>query len=212
MIKPIIFSQNIADQNSYLYAYKNEAFVVDPGFNGEAILGRIAEKGFHLSYVLITHAHYDHLRDVKILQEKHEFTLIIHEMDYPGLFETGLNYAKSFNGSFQLKPTQVVRKVKDEDEIIFGASKIRVIHTPGHTVGGACFLFDQMLFSGDTLFRQGIGRTDLAGGSQKAMRDSLAKLFGMLSNEVKVYPGHDEMTSIGEEREHSPYVQNGKKR
>ena len=212
MLKPIIFNQNIADQNSYLYAYKGEAFVVDPGFNGEAILALIAEKGYHLSYVFITHAHYDHLRDVKLLQDKQEFTLIIQELDYPGLFDTGLNYAKSFNGSFQLKTSQIVRKVQDGEEILFGTAKIRVIHTPGHTPGGACYLFEHMLFSGDTLFCQGIGRTDLAGGSQKAMRDSLAKLFGMLSNEVWVYPGHDETSTIGEERNKSPYVQNGKKR
>lgn len=205
-MKPILFNQNIADQNSYLGAYKSEAFVVDPGFNGEAILATLEEKQLTLSLVLITHGHYDHLRDLKLLQQHADFLLVIHEADFPALSDSSLNYAKNFNGSFQVKANQRMVKVKDGEEIFFGAGSIKVLHTPGHTVGGACYLYQNILFSGDTLFCGSVGRTDLAGGSQKIMQESMKKLFTVLSNETLVYPGHDELTTIGAERADNPYV------
>jgi len=205
-MKPLRFFDNVAEQNSYLFADKGEAVVVDPGFNGEAIEKTLKEKNLHLAMVLITHGHYDHLRDVKILQANHDFTLYIHEADYNSLFDTSLNYARSFNGSFQLKQNQRVEKVKDGQEIPFGPSVIRVLHTPGHTAGGACYLYQNILFSGDTLFADSVGRTDLAGGSAKMMKESLIKLFSTLSNELLVYPGHEETTTIGKERKNNAFV------
>ncbi|MFA7725342.1 MAG: MBL fold metallo-hydrolase [Candidatus Izemoplasmatales bacterium] len=201
-MKPVTFNQNIANQNSYLITYKNKALVIDPGFNGEAILTTIAKKQLLLEMVLITHGHYDHLRDVRLLATKHDFLLVIHADDYPNLVDTSLNYATSFNGSFQIKQSQRVLQVKDNQTIAFGTGNITVLHTPGHTRGSVCYLIDGTLFSGDTLFCGDAGRTDLAGGSPKMMKESLIRLFHGLTNETIVYPGHEEMTSIGAERGH----------
>ena len=201
-MKPISFHDNIANQNSYLITYKNTALVIDPGFNGEAILKTLVEKQLKLEKVLITHGHYDHLRDVRLLATSQDFILIIHEDDFLNLSDTSLNYAHNFNGSFQIKQSLRVLQVSDNDEIAFGNGFISVIHTPGHTKGSVCYLWNGILFSGDTLFSGDAGRTDLAGGSAKMMKASLIKIFTTLGNETIVYPGHEELTSLGAERGH----------
>ncbi|MDD3842613.1 MAG: MBL fold metallo-hydrolase [Candidatus Izemoplasmatales bacterium] len=201
-MKPISFHDNIANQNSYLLTYKNTAVVIDPGFNGEAILKTLTEKQLKLEKVLITHGHYDHLRDVRLLAASQDFLLIIHEDDFPNLSDSSLNYSHSFNGTFQIKQNLRVLQVKDLDQIAFGNGYLSVIHTPGHTLGSVCYLWNGILFSGDTLFSGDAGRTDLAKGSAKMMRASLIKIFTTLSNETIVYPGHEELTSLGAERGH----------
>jgi glyoxylase-like metal-dependent hydrolase (beta-lactamase superfamily II) len=97
--------------------------------------------------------------------------------------------------------------VQDKFRIPFIDKFIDVIHTPGHTEGSVCYLYDNKLYSGDTLFKESIGRTDFPGGNSKKMRDSIIKLFKLVNDETKVYPGHDEQTDIKHEKKYNAYYQ-----
>jgi len=197
---PVVFRDPTFGQNSYLVRFQNDVAVIDPGFNGEAISAYLAEKGYALRMVLLTHGHYDHIRDLRVLQKIHAFVLYVHPGDRAFLDDDALNGAGFFRGSFRLRADQRVELVDDGALVPFGLSAFRVIHTPGHTPGGVCYLYKDVLFAGDTLFKGDLGRTDLAGGSARAMSDSVKKLFGTLSDTVAVFPGHEEETSIGAER------------
>jgi hydroxyacylglutathione hydrolase len=192
--------------NSYLLNYKGNCIVIDPGFNGEEILTYIESHGLTLTDVFITHGHYDHIRDLRLLTKKIPFKVYIHELDKPMLYDDKLNYAVFFNGSFRLKQEQRVIIMNEGDEIAFGMSPFKVWHTPGHTVGSVCLEYQNMVFTGDTLFHGDLGRTDLIGGSQKMLDQSIIKLFRVLPNDLSVYPGHEEPTTIGQERKENTYV------
>ncbi|HAQ55813.1 MAG TPA: hypothetical protein DCR44_00140 [Acholeplasmatales bacterium] len=204
---PVVFTDASFGQNCYLIRAKNEVAVIDPGFNGEAILAYLAEKGYHLAMVLLTHAHYDHIRDLRLLQKTLEFPLYVHPLDVPFLTDDALNGSTYFHGSFRLRAGQPMIPVTDGMTIPFGTTAIKVIHTPGHTPGGVCYLYENELFAGDTLFQGDLGRTDLAGGSARQLTDSIKKLFKGLSDGVVVQPGHESKTTIGEERKTNHQVQ-----
>ncbi len=189
--------------NSYLLKNKNECIVIDPGFNGQEILDYIALNQLKLSKVLLTHGHYDHIRDIRKLSTVHDFTIYIHEDDLSSLKDDKLNYSTYFGGSFRLREDQKVKTLKQNDQIVFEDDVIRVFHTPGHTAGSSCFLIGKMIFSGDTLFKGDLGRTDLLGGSQKMIEKSIFDLFQSCSNEIVVYPGHEQATTIGQERKNN---------
>lgn len=205
-MKPIIFHQNHASVNSYLLAYKEECVVIDPGFNGEEILAYIELHQLKLSKVLLTHGHFDHIRDIRLLAKKYVFTVFIHDSDKPMLTDDKLNYSTMFGSSFRIKDDIAIIQLKHLDTIEFGKDKLTLYHTPGHTMGSSCFLYQNMLFSGDTLFEGDLGRTDLISGSQKLLEKSIVDLFGWMSNETLVYPGHENQTTIGQERKNNLYV------
>jgi glyoxylase-like metal-dependent hydrolase (beta-lactamase superfamily II) len=205
-MKPHLFNANIADQNTYVFTNGSEAVVVDPGFNGETVQLFLSARKMAVTKVLLTHGHYDHIRDVRLLAKYHTFTLYIHIDDSAHLHDVKLSYAAHFGGSFQLAKDQAVVYLRDGDEIVFHDDVIKVLHTPGHTPGSVCYYLAPYLYSGDTLFRHSVGRTDLAGGSSKAMGESIAKLFRAVSKEAYVYPGHDKTSTMSEERENNPIV------
>ena len=205
-MKPVVFSQNAASINSYLLKYKNECIVIDPGFNGQEIIDYIALNQLILSKVLLTHGHYDHIRDIRKIAVNHNFVIYIHEEDLSALKDDKLNYATFFGGSFKLKDSQPIVTLKNNDKIPFGESEILVIHTPGHTQGSCCFEYEKMIFTGDTLFEGDLCRTDLIGGSQKLIEKSISDLFQSHSNEYIVYPGHEQSTTIGQERKNNSSV------
>jgi hydroxyacylglutathione hydrolase len=205
-MRPHLFNSNIADENSYLFSSGKEAMIVDPGFNGESLLNYIEPLGLKITKVLLTHGHYDHIRDIRLLAKKHNFTIYIHEQDVPMLSNASLSYATHFGGSFQLTKDQSVQVLKDGDMISFGDEVIEVIHTPGHTAGSVCYLLKPYLFSGDTLFKRAFGRTDLASGSAKDMQESIKKLFERVHKDIYIYPGHDKTSRMSEELEHNLMV------
>jgi len=205
-VKPVVFNLNNASINSYLLTYKDECVIIDPGFNGEELLAYIAIHQLKLNKVLLTHGHFDHIRDIRMLAKSHAFEVYIHSLDKPMLSDDKLNYSNFFGSSFKIKDDQKIIQVKHLDTIDFGRESFKVYHTPGHTTGSSCFLYLNMLFSGDTLFEGDLGRTDLIMGSQKMLEKSIVDLFGWVANETLVYPGHDNQTTIGLERKNNMYV------
>lgn len=156
-----------------------------------------------LEYILLTHGHFDHIGGVKEIQEKFGAKVVISEEDAPMLSSGKLSIA-AFCGAKQNNTTADIL-VKEGDILALGETKIKVMATPGHTKGGVCYIADDNIFTGDTLFFCSCGRTDFPGGSYKEIRESLKRLADM-KGDYKLYPGHDRATSLAFERQNNPYM------
>ena len=202
MIKKIV-SNDIIDMNVYLIIDENKCFIVDPGGNYNELEKTIKDLNLEVLGILLTHAHVDHT----FLIGKFNCSIYLHEKEVEILKYSNLSLYDSFSLDMPFNYLKLdLRKVKNNDEILLNDKKIKVIHTPGHTKGSVCYLYENKLFSGDTLFKESCGRCDLPTGSEIDMAKSLVYLMDNLSDTVKVYPGHDESTTIKHEKEfNAPY-------
>lgn len=183
-----------------------ELVLVDPGDQPMDIQNKIEDMGAHLTAILLTHGHFDHILAVKALLE-----LYSHVKLYAWEGETDLLSDSQLNHSFQTgTPCTLIPDVwlKDGETFTVAGVEFNVIATPGHTKGSCCYYLpkEHMLFSGDTLFAESVGRTDLPTGSMSELRRSLQKLLEMLPDETEVYPGHEFSTSIEHEKRYNPFA------
>lgn len=188
--------------NTYiLYNQNKNAVIIDCGVDFERVFSLLNEKGLKPLAVLLTHAHFDHSLTAKNFQNLGA-KICVSKNDALKL-ERGDTLGVYFNIKEPCVKVDVI--VKDEDELDFGDIRLKVISTPGHTDGSVCFLVEDCLFSGDTLFCLSIGRTDFPTGSFLDMKNSLKRLSRLEKN-LKIYPGHGEETSLGFEIENNPYM------
>ena len=187
-----------------------ETAVVDPSLAEESLVEKLKDK--NVKYILITHGHFDHICGVNLVKEKTGAKIVAHKDEEDMLIDSGKNEFRANNG-YDMEPVIADIFVEDGTELDFGGKKITVLHTPGHTKGGVCYLFkeDGVMFSGDTLFRLTAGRTDLYGGNARQELMSLAKIGG-LEGDYKVYPGHDAPTTLDFERKFNRYMRTRFKR
>ena len=164
---------------------RDDCVVIDPGAEPETI--RRAAQGRSIAAILLTHGHFDHIGAVRELMDP-ETALVIHELDAPMPGDPELN--ASWLIRQRITAPEATHLVRDGDEITYAGIAFTVLHTPGHTPGSACYRVGGSLFSGDTRFHAGFGRTDLPGGSMSELRHSLRRLEPLL-NEVTLYPGHE---------------------
>ncbi len=158
--------------------------VIDPGAEAERI--RRACEGRKIEAILLTHGHFDHIGAVKELAGNGA-DIVIHRLDAPMLNDPGLN-ASWMIGEAITAP-QATRFVQEGSEITYAGVTLHVLHTPGHTPGGVCYRAGEWFFTGDTLFHGGYGRTDLPGGSDAQLADSLRRLYP-LTRDADIFPGH----------------------
>lgn len=190
--------------NCYIvYGVDKKAAVIDPGFSPEVIWSVVEENGLTLEKILLTHAHFDHITAVEEMRKKGA-ELYLHKDDEEMLYNSDLNYMRGFAGK-ELHFKKAEHLLEDGDIIEIGGETLTVLHTPGHTKGSVCYLSENMMFSGDTLFRDGIGRTDLYGGSFGTLSSSLERLKG-LEKDYTVYPGHGEQTALQYEKNNNIYM------
>lgn len=176
--------------------------IIDPGSSPERIAGFVEDKQLRPLAILNTHAHYDHIGAVEALKRKFGTPFYLHSKDRALLSHANL-YRALFDGDALISLPSVDRFVdRIETPIRKGELSIDVLWTPGHTPGGVCFLIEDALFSGDTLLHQKIGRVDLPGGDREALYVSLRKLK-RLPPETRVYPGHGDTTTLGDELKHN---------
>lgn len=180
------------------------AIIFDPGDNVSNIIGKMNELNLTPVFILNTHTHPDHLGAAAELQKRFDLPFAIHEDELP-TFNSAKNTAQ-FLGLLNFQLPEVTTFLSDGQVLEINNLHLQVLHTPGHTPGSICFLNGKHLFSGDTLFQGSVGRTDLPGGSMKQLGDSL-KLLSQLPEDTRVYPGHGEITSIKQELETNPYLQ-----
>lgn len=181
-----------------------EAIVIDPGDQAEEILSKLAAESLSVNYIVNTHGHADHIGANRMLKEKTGAKIAIHELDAPMLTDAKLNLSAFMGGAVLSDAADII--LKDGDTIDIGGEALTVIHTPGHTKGGVCLLLGDMLFSGDTLFAESVGRCDFPGGDMRELVDGIQNKLMKLSDSVRVFPGHGPGTSIGRERTHNPYI------
>lgn len=181
-----------------------EAVAIDPGGSEEAVWRCIEEAGLDLKAILNTHAHGDHIGAVEFLREKTGAKLYIHEADAPMLLDARKNLSAFLGTPIMTQPADVL--LKGGEVLNIGGMKFTVLHTPGHSPGGVCYLMEDRLFSGDTLFAESVGRTDFPGSSAKDLMTSVREKLLVLPDEIKVYCGHGPETTIGHERKCNPYL------
>jgi glyoxylase-like metal-dependent hydrolase (beta-lactamase superfamily II) len=182
--------------NCYILMSSDETVVIDPGWEGERILSRVRDA--KLNAVILTHGHFDHVMAANMLKKAKNTRILIHKKDLYLL--KSLRYQLSRFGIEEYVEIEPDGFIEDGDELRLNDSPIKVIHTPGHTPGSTCLLWEGKLFSGDTLFRGTFGRVDLPGGSYDDLVVSMRKLLD-LPNETLVFPGHGDGTTIGAERD-----------
>lgn len=190
--------------NSYLVRDREakQAVLIDPGAESARLLAELGQD--RLMMILLTHAHFDHILAADDVRKKTGAPLFVHTDDAELLGDGEKNGSMSVLCR-DLTVSPADRLLKSGEEIPFGNSAFRVLHTPGHTRGSVCYLFGNTLFTGDTLFAGAAGRTDLYGGSGEMLLRSLKKLRD-LPGDFDVLPGHGEATSLGEERRLNEYL------
>ena len=181
-----------------------EAAVIDPGDEADRILFALAESNLTTKLIINTHGHFDHVGANKRLNEVTGAPILIHPRDTPMLSQLA-NSAAAWGMKADNSPAPD-RELQDGDEVTFGKMTLKVLHTPGHTPGGISLYTDNEVFVGDTLFAGSIGRTDFPGGSFETLRESIQQKLFKLSDDLKVYPGHNQATTIGVEKRNNPFV------
>ena len=183
--------------NCYILGDNGEGVVIDPGVDSRDIIQILETQQLSLKYIILTHTHIDHILHMEELRSACGGKVVIHEEDAPLLGNAMLNGSALFGLNKIFREADLC--MKDGDSLEFGGIKMEILHTPGHTPGSMCVKVGDSLFTGDTLFRLGVGRTDLGAGDQNRLMDSLKELM-KLDDSLTVYPGHGSATDIGYER------------
>jgi glyoxylase-like metal-dependent hydrolase (beta-lactamase superfamily II) len=179
-----------------------ESFIIDPGADEARIEKALKEKNLSPSFIINTHGHYDHIGADTL----RNLPIYIHEDDAECLVNAKRNL--SYLMGNDLTVSQASKTLRDGQIIQCGNLKIEIIHTPGHTPGCICLKIDDVIFTGDTLFRGSIGRTDLPFGDSRLILQSIQKKIVPLSDSCVLYPGHGESSNLAWEKKHNFYIAN----
>lgn len=181
-----------------------EAAVIDPGFKDDRIFKCMHENHLNVKYILLTHGHFDHLGGVDDVKAQTGAKIMIEANDADCLVDPQRNLSVIAGMNLRVSPGDGL--LKEGESLFLGEMEIKVIYTPGHSKGGVCFLIEDTLIAGDTLFRASIGRTDFADGDLNELLDNIREKLFILDDHTKVLPGHGENTTIGYERLNNPFL------
>ena len=190
--------------NCYGLLTDKAAIVIDPGKYTLELAQFLKSNADKTRLILITHAHYDHIGGALQLRQETGVKIAIGKNEEFALSDRAFNLSGRFTPPIPAHNADYT--IEDEEEFSVGDITVKAYETPGHTVGGMCYLINDCLFSGDMLFYETVGRVDLPGGNINDMKESLDRIMWLFDDEVKVYSGHGEMTTIGHEREHNLYL------
>lgn len=195
--------------NCYILACEDtlNAAVIDPSWNGRAIAATIEEKGWQVSHILLTHSHFDHVGGLAELKEETDALIYIHP-DAVEMLQMAAAVASRW-GLQMPAPPPADELLSEGQTINVGQLELHVLYTPGHAPGHVSFHLPdhQVLFDGDVLFQRGIGRTDLPGGNPGLLMQTIQNKLMVLPDETQVFSGHGPATTIGDERQYNPFLQ-----
>lgn len=206
----MIIKQYIAgpiETNNYLVADEKskEAVLIDCSETIEKLLTDIKELDVKVKYILLTHGHFDHVMGVNDMKKKLDAKVLINEKD-----KSQVEMTKTILATFGIYVDQNPEYdefIDKNTELKIGDIPIKVFETPGHTEGGLSYLIENKVFTGDTLFKHYVGRTDLPGGNFAKLESSIKNILYKLDDAMEVFPGHNEITTIGYEKKHNEIVQ-----
>ncbi len=195
------------ETNAYLLTNTEtgKALIIDPGMNPKSLVKRM--EGLDIEAILLTHAHFDHIGGVDEIRKLKKCPVYIHDLEADWLTDGRKNGSlrwPELGGAITTEDAEY--RLDEGQKLDLIGIQLQVFHTPGHSPGSVSFLYENHLFSGDVLFRNSIGRTDLPGGREQDLLDSIHSKLFPLGDDVKVYPGHGQRTTIGYEIENNPYV------
>lgn len=182
-----------------------EMILIDPGDSPETIVAMVDQMQGKPVAVFLTHGHFDHILAVKEIKEKYGIPIYAGKEEADVLAEVSLNKTDVMRRPISVYPDVLV---DDLEELTMAGFSVQVLHTPGHTKGSVCYYFpeEKLLVSGDTLFRESVGRTDLPTGNTGQIIESVRRLIQMIPEDVDVLPGHESATTIGHEKRYNPFV------
>ena len=182
-----------------------EGIIVDPGGDAELIVRLVQRHGLKIHTIINTHGHFDHVGGNHQLVKAFGARLLIHQAD-ASMLSRSAEVARRYGLEGENSPEADAFLI-DNMDICFGSCHLKVLHTPGHTQGGCCLYFEEArkVITGDTLFADSIGRTDLPGGSHEQLLESIRTKLFTLPDDIDAYPGHGPQTTIGHEKNYNPY-------
>lgn len=192
--------------NNYLVINeaRKEAIMIDCSEYTERLENELKSYDSELKYILLTHGHFDHVMGINKTKQKYPKAKVCAHVGDKKLIE-GINEFMQKYGMFQeTLDIPVINDYLQEGSIVGG--QVKIIHTPGHTRGSVCYLIDDNLFSGDTIFLESVGRTDLEGGSFEDIKSNIEKKIFTLDDDIKIFPGHGEFTTVKHEKENNKFL------
>ncbi len=191
------------DVNTYLISSENTAIIIDPGVCNDGIKAFINENKSKAFYILLTHNHFDHILGADQTRTLCGGKIYISQQDFCGLIDAEINLSLRFCLPFT--PFEADETFDDGDELILGDVKVKVMITPGHSKGSACFIIGDWMFTGDTLFRLSVGRTDFLNGDRNEQIDSLKRLC-KIQADYDIFAGHGPASRLSFEKQNNPYI------
>lgn len=193
------------DVNCYIAYDENskKAIIIDPGQDSKKVIDKIEQLKLKPELLINTHGHFDHTYSDDIIRQKYNIPLAIHKNDIEMLSDANKNFSTIIGNPIIINKADILFDKEETKETSF--CKYSIIHTPGHSKGSVCILIENILFAGDTIFKDSIGRTDLYGGNYNEILLSLQKIK-KLSQDTIIYPGHGPFTTLKEELKNNLYL------
>lgn len=190
------------DVNCYIVSNENKCFIIDPGYEKSRVIEHIENNNLEVEGILLTHGHLDHIGAI----DSFDVPVYIYEEEYDLFISDDINGFKTLGVENPLDISKLNIKTFSKDtKFNLGDKTIEVIHTPGHTKGSVCYIYDKMIFTGDTLFKGAVGRSDFPTGSLEALKHSVVNLIDAYSDDYEVHPGHNCSSTIGIEKVENSY-------
>ena len=197
-------TDSIFEENAYIVLRDDDVTIIDPGFGYKKLVEYFDKNDLTPSRIFLTHGHIDHIHDLdKLIKKYPNVPIYIHDLDSDFLFDESLNCSAHF-GEAKVFPTSLdINIIKDKQVSIDGFT---IYHTPGHTRGSVVIRIHDTLFTGDTLFKGSVGRIDLPTGNDAKLKESLEYIKKSFPKNIKIYPGHFDMTTLDAEIKQNPYL------